>query len=90
MPHESACMDWAIFDRIEEHDLRLRFATDSDFSFVRATVCHPITLRALSEMFESAEATPKPLWTEGLDVPDMRHSIAETPGEGGGQHQSGI
>ena len=82
MPDESPCLDWAIFDGIEEHGLRLRFATDSDFSFVRATVCHASTLRASGDTPESAQATLKQLWTEGLDAPDMRHFIAETEGQG--------
>ena len=82
MPHESPCIDWAIFDGVEEHGLRLRFATDSDFSFVRATVCHPSTVRASGDTLESAQATIKQLWAEGLDVPDMRHFIAETEGQG--------
>jgi len=75
-------MDWAMFDGIEEHGLRLRFATDSDFSFVRATVCDPSTVRALSDTLESAQATIKQLWAEGLDAPDIRHFIAEMEGQG--------
>jgi len=72
---------WAIFDGIEENGLRLRFATDSDFSFVRETVCHPSTVRALGDTLESAQATLEQLWAEGLDGPGMRHFIAETEGK---------
>ena len=71
-------MDWTIFDGIEEQSLRLRFARESDFSFVRDTVCHPGTLNALNETLASVQATLQQLWSEGLGAPDLRHLIAET------------
>lgn len=64
------------FDGLTGNDLVLRFALDSDFSFMASIVCHPSTVIALHETVESAQSTIRKIWSEGLKPPDLRHILA--------------
>ena len=70
------------FDGISDNDLILRFALGSDFAFVQSLVCDPSTVAALNDTPESAQATLRKIWAEGLKPPGMRHIIAVSQDQG--------